>query len=207
MSVPELIIVPSSACMANVVITIDRVVGRTESPFTLQSQSFKWEGEKWSMQLSMPPISNRIIAGEWRAFGVSLEGSYNYFLIGDPAAKNPNGNPIGLPVVNGSGQTGNVLQSSGWQPDTNNLLRAGDYIQIGSGLSARLYMVINNVNSNASGNANITISPSLRYSPPNASTIIVNEAKGLFRLSDNSFSWSVRPGRIYNFSFNAEEVL
>lgn len=207
MSVPPLITLPSSACIASVVMSIRRVVGMTESPFTLEQQVFKWPGEQWSMEFVMPPILHRITASDWIAFGVSLEGKWGRFLMGDPSAKQPRGVATGTPLVDGGSQTGNTLATKGWTAGVTGILLKGDYIQLGSGTSSRLHMVTANANSDGSGNASLAIAPALRASPADNDAIVVNEAKGLFRLNGNDFSWSVDPGPKYRFSFSASEVL
>lgn len=199
--------VPTSACVASVVMTLTSTVGYTESPFTLEGQSFKWPGRRFEMSFRMPPFVSRAIAADWIAFGAQLNGRYNLFLMGDPAAKTPRGVASGTPVVSGAGQTGNTLVTSGWTPNTTNIMMKNDYIQIGTGASTRLYMLVENANSDGSGNANLTIEPELRYSPANGETVIVNNPKGLFRLSSNNFSWRVSPGKVYSLSFEAQEAL
>lgn len=207
MATPTLVNMPDSLCIANISFTLTRVVGVTESPFTLEEQAFKWPGERWSVSAYFPPVTNRKTAGEWQAFFAELSGRYNYFLFGDPMGKKPMGIATGTPLVDGLGQTGNTLVTDGWTPNTQGILLKGDYIQIGSGSSAKLHMITENANSNASGIASLSIQPALRTSPADGSPIIVNNPRGVFRLSDNSFTWSVRPGPVWSFSFDAVEVL
>lgn len=207
MSTPPFLTLPTSACFASIVFTMTRVVGSTQSPFTLETQSFQWPGSQWSADVSMPPIKNRAIASDWISFALNLEGTFGQFLMGDPLAKNPRGIASGNPVVSGGSQSGNTLVTSGWSNNVNGILLKGDYIQIGSGQSAKLHMVTQDANSNGSGVANLQIQPALRGSPANAAPIITVSAKGLFRMSDNSFSWSESPGGIYRFSFRATEVV
>lgn len=203
----NLIDLPDSSCAASVSMSIMRVAPRTTSPFTLDTQSFLWPGEQWSMEFNMPTIVDRGIAQEWIAFGVKLKGSYNYFLMGDPSARNPLGVATGTPQVAAASQTGNLLQTKGWTPNVVGIMRAGDYIQLGSGVNSRLHMVTDDADSDASGLANLSIEPALRSSPALNSAIVTSDAKGVFRLIDNTFSWSVAPGKKYNLSFSAVEVI
>lgn len=207
MSTPPLLDLPDSACIASVVMTLRRVVGMTSSPFTLEEQSFKWQGEQWQIEFTLPPITKRSVAADWQAFIAKLQGTYGRFLMGDPSARFPRGAASGSPVVNGGGQTGNVLQTDGWTASVTGILLKGDYIQIGTGTSSRLHMVTEDINSNVSGQANIALEPALRYSPSDNSAIIVNSPKGVFRMVDNSMSWSVSPGPVYRLSFQAVEVV
>lgn len=206
MSTPPFETIPDS-CAANVVMNMIHVVGSSKSPYTLETQKFKWQGEQWVIDFNLPPFTKRAVASEWIAFGLNLQGTYGKFLMGDPSAKTPRGVATGTPVVDGAGQEGNTLTTEGWSFDTTNIMRKGDYIQIGTGLSSRLHMVTQDANSDSVGKASLRISPALRSSPPDGAGIITSNAKGVFSLVDNTWSWSVSPGPIYRLSFRAEEVI
>lgn len=207
MSNPILIDVPQTSCAASVSMTLTRVIGVTQSPFTLTTQTFKWPGEQWSMQFQMPPMTRREIAAQWYSFALKLDGTFNNFLMGDPSARVPLGTPTGTPVIDGAGQQGNSINTRGWAPNSPNVLMSGDYIQIGTGIASKLHMVVDNASANASGEAVLNIVPALRTSPNDGVGIITNNARGVFRLTDNSFSWSVSPGPVYRLSFSAVEVI
>lgn len=207
MSTPPIVDVPESSCVAEVVMSLIRVVTRTVSPYTLEDQSFKWPGEQWKIDFTMPPMTQKEMANEWKAFGIKLQGSYGYFYMGDPSAKVPLGVATGSPEVEGSGQSGNLLATRGWTPGVSGILKAGDYIQIGTGLASRLHMVTEDVDSDTSGDADIPLEPALRFGPADSTPIMVNNPVGVFRLINNDFSWRVSPGPVYRFSFQAEEVV
>lgn len=207
MSVPPLINMPVSSCAASVKFAINRVVGVTSSPYSLSSQTFKWPGEQWMADFDMPPMTNKETAYEWKAFGVALEGKYGMFLLGDPSAKVPVGVGTGSPKVDGAGQLGNTLNTKDWTPGIEGIMKAGDMFQLGSGLTARLYMVVEDADTDTSGDTTLVIQPALRSSPADGAAIVVNNPVGLFRLSSNSFSWQVTPGPVWRMSFQAEEVI
>lgn len=194
-------------CASSVIMSLRRVVGMAGSPFTLEEQSYKYPGEQWAISFRLPPSVTREIASEWIAFGIKLQGTYGRFLMGDPMGKVPQGVATGTPLVNGGAQSGNTLVTDGWTTNVNGILKTGDYIQLGTGTSSRLHMVVENANSNAFGQATLNIEPALRTPPADNSAIIVNNAKGIFRLTDNNFSWSVDPGPVYRVSFEAVEVV
>ena len=206
MTAPSVITAPDN-CAASVIMTLRRVVGVTASPFTLEEQRFKWPGEQWSIDFRLPPFTTRDVFAEWQAFMLRLEGTFNIFLMGDPSAKTPRGVATGTPQIDGNNQVGNTLLTKGWTNSVTGILKKGDYIQIGTGALSRLHMVVEDANSNGSGVAALSICPALRYSPTNNGAIVVNDAKGAFRLSDNETSWSVDPGPVYRMSFNAIEVM
>lgn len=206
MSTPNFEVAPDT-CAASVVMNLTRVVGSTASPFTLEEQQFKWPGEMWTIDFRLPTFTSRKTAMQWVSFALNLEGTFGRFLMGDPSAKMPLGIATGTPQVNGAGQTGNILNTQGWTPSQTGIMLAGDYIQIGSGLSSRLHMVTADADSDGSGNASLRIVPALRYSPADGLALTVNNAKGLFKMSSNSTSWSVDPGKVYRFAFQAQEVV
>lgn len=207
MSEPSLIAVPESACFASVILTMENVNGVTQSPFNLKEQVYKWDGQRWRMSLTMPPLTSRAVASDWVSFGMKLRGIYNVFLMGDPSSKNPRGIANGTPVVLGNNQTGGSLKISTGVNNVTNYLMSGDYIQVGTGLNSRLHMVVENANTDLNGEALLQLVPDLRYSPADGSAVVVRDAKGVFRMTDNNFSWSVQPSRVVRLSFDAIEVL
>lgn len=206
MADPVLITAPTG-CASGVTMSMVSVVGRTQSPFTLEEQSFKWPGESWIIEFNLPPQIGREKASEWITFGLKLEGSFNAFLMGDPSAPFPRGVATGTPVVNGINQQGNSLSVRGWTPSTINIMRTGDYIQIGTGLQSRLHMVVENANSDVAGESVLSIMPALKYSPADGVPITVNSPKGVFRMVENTWSWSVLPGGQYRLGFTAIEFV
>lgn len=206
MSTPPVVNLPDK-CPASVVMSIEYVVASTSSPFTLNEQTFKWPGTRWKMDVVYPPIKDEVLAGEIKAFFLKLQGIHGRFLIGDPSKNSPSGSGLGSPVVSGGGQEGNSLITSGWNPDETGLLLPGDYVQIGTGVDSQLHMIVDSVDSNASGMATLRIEPPLRRSPQDNSTVVINNPRGVFRLTTNEPSWGVTPGKVYMFSFSAIEVV
>ena len=81
-------------------------------------------------------------------------------------------------------------------------LLAGDYIQLGTGASAKLHQVL----IDQSGSGSLEIWPALRANYTDA-TVIFNNAKGVFRLASNQTSWSINDNSIYGISFDCMEAL
>lgn len=207
MSTPQLISLPDFICFASVIMNITRINGGNESPYNFEEQFFGWSGERWSAQVDIPPILAAEKAGEIRAFGVRMKGRLNYVLFGDPSAKTPRGVATGAPVVKGAGQVGNTLITDGWTANTVGVLKTGDYIQLGSGLDSRLHMLMEDVDSDGTGSAELILEPALRGSPVDNSPIITENARGVFRMTSDDFSWSVGLKKIHRFNFNFVEVV
>jgi hypothetical protein len=110
-------------------------------------------------------------------------------------------------LVKGASQTGSELITDGWTTSTTGILKAGDYIQIGGGAAAKLHKVLDDVNSNSSGEATLTLWPDLRSAPSDNAAIVVSGAKGVFRLSTNQSDWDVNEASIYGMTFPAREAL
>ncbi len=62
------------------------------------------------------------------------------------------------------------------------------------------------VNSDSGGNATLTVWPSIRETPADATPIVLAQPKGLFRLKANrrTIQWS--PGRLTTLSFQCVEA-
>ncbi len=202
------VVVPDSLCIGDVTFYIDNVVASTPSPYSLIEQAFKWPGAQWRVDFNLANITDTRTAGQWKAFGTALQGSFGLFLMGDPSAREPVGSAGGSPVVDGGGTAGlTTLNIKNAPANAIGWLRAGDMINLGTGLSSRLYMNMNDVNISSMGKATLNLQPALRNSPIDNAPITIEDAKGVFKMSNNTFSWRVKPGRVWSISFQAEEVV
>lgn len=200
---------PTQTGIAQVQLIASDVVSVTESPFTLSQQVVRHAGARWSATINIPPVK-RSDAEYWNSFLLRLRGQFGTFLVGDPNAATPRGSASstpGTPVVNGASQTGSDLNIDGLPASATGYLKAGDYIQLGTGATSRLYKVLEDVNSNGSGQATLNLWPDLRSSPANDATVVVSGAKGLFRLAQNDASWSISNDGFYAITFSAVEAL
>ena len=198
-----------STGIAQITMTARNSVAISSSPFTYRQQVQKNVGSRWEATITLPPLL-RANADVWIAFLLSLGGQYGTFLMGDPIAATPRGSASttpGTPIVNGASQSGGTVAVDGLPASAANYLRAGDYIQLGSGATSQLYKVLEDVTSNASGQANISIWPDLRSSPTDNSTVVVQDAVGVFRLSSPETSFNIDTASVYGISFAAVEAL
>jgi hypothetical protein len=152
----------------------------------------------------------RADAETWITFLMKLNGQYGTFLLGDPLGQTARGSAstqAGTPLVNGPNQTGSTLSIDGLPLSVTGYLLAGDYIQIGSGATAKLYKIMTQVNSDASGTAIIDIWPDIRTSPADNDSISVANTFGVFRLMNPEVSFSIDKASIYGITFSAVEAL
>lgn len=200
---------PTHTGVASIQLTATDAVALTSSPFTFTQQVVRHAGETWSAAITIPNVK-RADAEYWNAFLLRLRGQYGTFLMGDPLGAAPRGtasSSAGTPLVKGASQTGNELIIDGLPTSETGYLLAGDYIQLGSGSGARLYKVLEDVNTNASGEATLNLWPDLRSSPSDNAAVAVSNAKGVFRLAQNDVSWVIDRIGLYSVTFAATEAL
>lgn len=197
---------PTHTGVASVRLRAQDIVTMNMSPFSGVQQVYKYSGQYWEADISLPPMK-REDAEYWMTFFMKLGNQYGTFLMGDPNGATARGVATGTPVVNGGGQTGYELVTDGWTPDTTGILKAGDYFQLGTGENSRLYKVLDDVNSDGSGNATFDIWPNLRSSPADNASIIVSNPKSVFRLTTPAAEINVNQASIYGMTFGAIEAL
>jgi hypothetical protein len=159
------------------------------------------------VRIDLPPMTRADGAAAWVAALRSLDGPLGTFYLGDTAWKTPRGTATGTPLVKGASQTGEDLITDGWTAGVTGIMKAADWIQLGTGTSARHYMVVADANSNGSGEATLTLRPKLRSSPADNAAIVVTGAVGVFRLAVAP-GWSIGYDQLaQGLSFMAVEAL
>lgn len=183
------------------------VVAVGQSPFTLEQQVQRHQGQVWLLEVSYGPLA-RADAEALLAALVSLNGQEGTFLFGDSANKTARGVATGTPLVNGGSQSGEDLATDGWTANVTGILRAGDWIQLGSASTARLHKVLADANSNASGQATLTLWPRISpvAVPADNSAVVTSFPKGLFRLTTDGMDWSVNVAKRYGITFSAQSL-
>jgi hypothetical protein len=200
---------PAVKGIATIRVVARNVTAISRSPFALSAQVYRWSGQAWEADITLPAMQ-RADAESWLSFLLKLKGRYGTFLLGDPNGATPRGSAAttpGTPLVAGGAQVGGSLDIDGLPLSATNYLLAGDYIQLGTGLSTRLYKVLNNVSSNGSGQATLDLWPDLRSSPGDNATVVVSNAKGLFRLSNQDQDFTIDDTSTYNITFGAMEAI
>lgn len=200
---------PTASGIARVNLRAVNAVSISESPFTFKQQVIAHTGQRWEAEISMPPMQ-RADAEQWISFLVSLNGVKGTFLLGDPNASTARGSASttpGTPVVNGADQTGDSLTIDGCPASATGYLKAGDYIQLGGGSTATLHKVLTDVDTNGSGQATLDVWPYIRTAPADDATVVVSDAKGLFRLGSNQTDWAINEAAFYGVTFPAVEAI
>jgi hypothetical protein len=211
---------PTSPGLSQVGVDMVDAVAVVSSPFVPgQSQTQAWPGaDLWTMTITLPKLT-AAQAAAWRGFIAELRGMQNIFQLGDPFGTAPRGVALGAPVATTVDPTLNLasaitLATAGWTPNINGQLKAGDYISLLScpslgspGVNSyRLHQVCEDVNSDANGDATITIWPSLREAPPSGLPLILRNTTGTFRLAQNRRGWQNDFGRLSSISLKCVEA-
>ena len=202
---------PTSIGFAEIELTANNAVAISQSPFTFATQTHVYPGQMWQANVSIPPVI-RELAEPWVAFLVSLRGPTNRFLLGDPMGAEPRGSVSGDTVLVRNDEGGNLNRAAkvrvdGFTTGQTGLLLPGDYIQLGAASTATLHKVLNSVDSDGSGIAEIDVWPYLRRDLTDDEPVTYLNARGLFRLAPGQQNWSINNSNVYGISFQAMEAI
>lgn len=198
---------PTTTGISSVSIQPNTTVGVTRSPFTHEPEVFVHQGQWLEAEIELPPMKRTNFA-VWQAFRLKLNGQEGTFTMGipdhDTAAGSASSAP-GTPVVKGGSQTGNSFEMDGAPNSVTGYLKAGDLIQLGSGSTARIYTVLNDADSDGSGNVTLDLWPKITTanSPSDNAAVVVDTCIGLWRMAVNTMDWSADAAAIYGLSFRA----
>jgi len=185
---------PTTIGIESIELRAVNAVAVSQSPFTYKQQVISHGGQKWEASVTIPSV-HRDKAAEWKALLVGLKGQVGTFLLGDPDYATPQGTVSSCTLTGDAGDETVTVVMTG-------TLKAGDYIQLGSGSSAKLHQVL----LDQDGDGSLEIWPALR-SDYTGATVVFNNPKGVFRLSNNVTSWSINNASVYGISFEAVEAL
>jgi hypothetical protein len=185
---------PTSIGIESIEIRAVNSVAVSQSPFTFKQQVISHGGQKWEASVSIPSV-RKDKAAEWKAMLVGLKGQTGTFLLGDPDYATPQGTVSSCTLTGVAGQESVDVVMTG-------TFKAGDYIQLGAGATAKLHQVL----LDQAGDGSLEIWPPLR-SDYTDELVIFNGAKGVFRLSQSTTSWSINNANSYGISFDAVESI
>jgi hypothetical protein len=194
MSITYPLALPTSIGIAEITLSANNAVAISQSPFTFQQQIIQHPGQRWTASVSIPPV-RRDLAEPWVAFLLAMNGPVGTFLLGDPNAKAPQGTATSATITGAARSSSPTITMAG-------TLLAGDYIQIGSGVTATLHKVLQDKN----GTGTIEIWPALR-SVASSATVTLTNTVGRFRLSGTQQSFNINDASIYGISFDCVEAL
>lgn len=185
---------PTEIGIANINLRAASITGVNTSIFTFKQQVFSFAGQRWEATIDIPPVL-RDKAEPWVSFLLSLRGRVGTFLLGDPNCAAPQGTISSATLTGSAGDGDAALTMTG-------TLVAGDYIQLGTGLNAKLHKVIQDI----SGNGDVELWPNLKEDYT-SETVIFTNPKGLFRLGNNVSDWTIDNSNFYSIRFECVEAV
>ena len=179
--------------------TLQTATAVTSSPFTGSQQVQDWGGEWWTYEIEFT-VRQGADGRRLSAFFAALGGSRGTFIFRDPFV----GYPLvtGPALVNGGLQTGNALAIDAMGTQA---LLAGDFIQLGTLGTTRLYQVTADATPVA-GAATLQIIPKLRAPSVNNEAVNIKNPGVLLRLT-SPVPASIGLADIYRISISAREAL
>lgn len=178
----------------------------SESPFSGVQQVYEHPYALWAGVFTLPPL-NKAQAAEWRAFFMKLNGRSGTFYAGDPDAMSPNGSVTGSVTLTANAD----LMDTSISVDTaiisgTDVFMAGDMIQLGDGSDARLYMVLENTDTDASGGCTLSIAPSIKLAQTSGASVTYENPVGVFRLESDVTGWDANNVGVHEMSFACQEA-
>jgi len=189
------ITVPTEIGYASIQFRARQQVAMSESPFTYKQQVIRHTGDRWEASIQIPS-TQRELAEPWVAFLLRCKGPTNTFNLGDPTGTSQRGNISGMTI------TGNAGDDSVTVAATSGTIKAGDYFQVGTNASAKLYKALNDT----SNGGTLDIFPRLRAAASSASVDLTSPV-GTFRLASPLTQWEIDNAGFFGIQFECIEVI
>lgn len=192
---------PSHTGVQSIEIRARNAVAISRSPFTYDQQVHAYSGQCWEADVSLPPMKASD-AEQWIAFLMSLRGQFGTFTMGDTLNTSLRGTASSVTVTAAAGDSSlDVDVPSG------ETVKAGDWIQLGSGSAATLHKVLQDYTGTGSLEADsLEVWPAVRVAHSATSAVISNTV-GVWRLNVNETVWNINEAAIYGLTFGCIEAI
>ena len=168
-------------------------------------QTRQIDGQKFTIQLSFPPMSRANFA-PIKAFIMKQRSRLNTFTIIPPVISNAQGVATGTISVNGAISAGvTTCTIDGMATSTNDILKAGDYIKFAS--HEKVYMAVEDLNSDGSGAGTLTFEPPLREDVANDTVLTYDNVPFFVRLANDVQEYSIITNDLYSYEVDLIESL
>ena len=164
----------------------------------------KYGSQYYLLDISLPPLSKND-AMDVFAFLKKQQNSFDKFDFTYPITnRGANISQTDI-VVNGSHSVGdNTIALSGFDNSTSNVLKAGDLIKFAN--HTKIYMVEADLTSDSSGNATVTISPSIIDTLANSEAVTVDQPN--FKVYLNSdVLYTTDASGLFSITFSLRECI
>lgn len=187
--------------------SIARAVAVAESPFTGAQQVHEYDKAQWKATMTLPPMK-RETAAKWIAFFMKLHGRKGTFLLGDPDCKTAQGNITGSVTLGADIDVGDYdISLSTSANNITDAFKAGDYIQIDTGGSAKLHMIVEDADTDGTGGATVTVEPPIKVARTLGTTVTYAGAQGLFRMDVSELGWDADYLSRFGVTFSCSEAI
>lgn len=189
-------------------IRMSSMVGMSESPFTKSQQVFEHQGECWAMDVQLVPMQ-RAEAEDCIALLAALNGMRGTVLMPPPGnTSGVRGSWAGSPKVNGAYAAG--VKSIGMKGFSDAAtVKAGDWFQTGSGSTAHLHKVVQDLTiaGSPTGQGTLEFWPRTRVALADNDTLTIVSPMGQWRLASNDRDWDVELAGIFGIRASFIEAL
>tara|TARA_R100001440_G_scaffold52125_1_gene72022 strand:- start:1797 stop:2399 length:603 start_codon:yes stop_codon:yes gene_type:complete len=164
----------------------------------------KYGSQYYLLDISLPPLS-KDDAMDVFAFLKKQQNSFDKFDFTYPITNRGANRTQTDIVVNGSHSVGdNTIALSGFDASTSNVLKAGDLIKFAN--HTKIYMVEADLTSDSSGNATVTISPSIISTLANGEAVTVDQPNFKVYL-DSDVLYTTDASGLFSITFSLRECI
>lgn len=190
---------PAALAAAEITFRMSDTQSVSRNPFTREPVDFDWQREIWLGQVRFARRQGPAAAAV-RGFLAQIRGRREAFWLGDPSARNPQGTQTADFVLAAGASPGDRTLSVTMGPGAT--LKAGDYVQLGT----RLHVLVADATADGAGAASLAIWPAVREVQSPGATVISTNARGAWRITDPTRSFSVTGPKFISVSLDIEEA-
>ena len=165
----------------------------------------QFSAQYFSFSVQMPPM-NQADFQAFYAFLVKQQGSFQTFTFEYPLDNQGADKGETDILVNGALAIGSTtIAMDGFNASTTGVLKAGDFIKFAN--DTKIYMVTADADSNASGEADISIEPPLQDAVVDNEAVTVNKPSFKVALMQDDVLYTTDASGFFSLSFDVREVL
>ncbi len=169
------------------------------------SQAIELSGPLWLTDISAIR-GDDAYASAWKALLMKLQGKVNQLSMWDHMRPAPLGTMRGTLTLNSAASMGAVaLSVTGGAGQAGTTLKQGDYLQLGSGITQQVVMVLDDATADGSGVIVVNTQPPLRNAFSGGASVVWDKASALFRAQNNDLMWDYSGTSVSGFSLSLQE--
>lgn len=175
----------------------------SRSPFG--AQDIELGAPLWTAEFTVAPMRESR-AGAWKALMLSLAGRLNQLQLWDTRRPAPIGTMRGAMTLASAAAAGaTTLSVTAGAGQASKTLVRGDYLQLGSGATQQVVMVMEDSTANGAGTISLTVQPPLRNAHSLAAGVTWDRPKALFRREQADSTWEYSQGLTEGFALTLVE--